>query len=215
MDSEDNKTFSVLDIKEKERQRIARDLHDVSLQNLAHLVHKVELSSLYIDKDPIRAKLELASIQQELKQVIDEMRTVVYNLHPMSLEDLGLKETIERMILMANKENKFFIETDIEDICSENKSLILFLFRIIQECYNNAVKHSGGNKIFISLKTDNEKYIINVRDNGTGFDENKIEKKDCHFGLSIMKERVSLLSGKMNLDSSEEGTSILIEIPFQ
>ena len=113
MDSEDNKTFSVLDIKEKERQRIARDLHDVSLQNLAHLVHKVELSSLYIDKDPIRAKLELASIQQELKQVIDEMRTVVYNLHPMSLEDLGLKETIERMILMANKENKFFIETDI------------------------------------------------------------------------------------------------------
>ena len=139
MDSEDNKTFSVLDIKEKERQRIARDLHDVSLQNLAHLVHKVELSSLYIDKDPIRVKLELASIQQELKQVIDEMRTVVYNLHPMSLEDLGLKETIERMILMANKENKFFIETDIEDICSENKSLILFLFRIIQECYNNAV----------------------------------------------------------------------------
>ena len=93
--------------------------------------------------------------------------------------------------------------------------MILFLFRIIQECYNNAVKHSGGNKIFISLKTDNEKYIINVRDNGTGFDENKIEKKDCHFGLSIMKERVSLLSGKMNLDSSEEGTSILIEIPFQ
>lgn len=215
MNSEDNKTFSVLDIKEKERQRIARDLHDVSLQNLAHLVHKVELSSMYIDKDPIQAKLELASIQQELRQVIDDMRTVVYNLHPMSLKDLGLKETIERMILMANKENKFFVETDIEDVSSENKSLILFLFRIIQECYNNAVKHSCGNQIFISLKTKNEKYIINVRDNGKGFDESKIEKKDRHFGLSIMKERVSLLNGEMSLKSSEEGTSISIEIPFQ
>lgn len=215
MNSEDNKTFSVLDIKEKERQRIARDLHDVSIQNLAHLVHKVELSSLYIDKDPIRAKLELASIQKELRQVIDEMRTVVYNLHPMSLEDLGLKETIERMVSMTNSEKIFFVETDIDDISSENKSLILFLFRIIQECYNNAVKHSGGNKIFISIKINNENYIINVRDNGTGFDETKIERKDCHFGLSILKERVSLLNGKMNLDSSDEGTSILIEIPFQ
>lgn len=215
MNSEDNKTFSVLDIKEKERQRIARDLHDVSLQNLALLVHKVELSSLYIDKDPIRAKLELASIQKELRQVIDDMRTVVYNLHPMSLEDLGIKETIERMVVMANKENIFFIETDIEDICNENKSLILFLFRIIQECFNNAVKHSKGNKIFISLKTEKNNYVIKVVDNGVGFDENIIQKKECHFGLSIMKERVSLLNGKMSLDSTGNGTSILIEIPIQ
>lgn len=215
MNSEENKTFFVLDIKEKERQRIARDLHDVSLQNLAHLVHKVELSSLYIDKDPIQAKLELASVQQELRKVIEEMRTVVYNLHPMSLDDLGLKETIERMIPMTNEDNKFFVETSIEEVSSDNKSLILFLFRIIQECYNNAIKHSGGNQISISLKTEDEKYLIEVKDNGIGFNEDDIEKKNCHFGLSIMKERVSILKGKMNIQSCNKGTSIKIAIPFQ
>lgn len=215
MDSEYNKTFFAIDIKEKERQRIARDLHDISLQNLAHLVHKVELSSMYIDKDPIQAKLELASVQQELRKVIDDMRTVVYNLHPMSLEDLGLKETIERMIPLTNEDNKFFVETAIEEVSSDNKSLMLFLFRIIQECYNNAIKHSCGNKIFISLKTEDEKYFIDVRDNGNGFDEQNVEKKNCHFGLSIMKERVSLLNGQMKINSSEKGTSISIIIPFQ
>lgn len=215
MNSEDNKAFFVLDIKEKERQRIARDLHDVSLQNLAHLVHKVELSSLYIDKDPIQAKLELASVQQELRKVIEEMRTVVYNLHPMSLDDLGLKETIERMISMTNEDNKFFVETSIEEVSSDNKSLILFLFRIIQECYNNAIKHSGGNQISISLKTEDEKYLIEVKDNGIGFNEDDMEKKNCHFGLSIMKERVSILNGKMNIQSCNKGTTIKIVIPFQ
>lgn len=215
MDSNYNKNFFVLDIKEKERQRIARDLHDTTLQNLAHLVHKVELGSMYIDKDPVQAKLELASVQRELRKVIDDMRTVVYNLHPMSLDDLGLKETVERMIPLTNEDNKFFVETDIEEVSSDNKSLMLFLFRIIQECYNNAVKHSCGNKIFISLKTEDEKYFIDVRDNGNGFDERDVEKKNCHFGLSIMKERVSLLNGQIKIDSSEKGTSISIIIPFQ
>ena len=72
------KQLSVLDVQEKERQRIARDLHDSSLQNLTHLVHKVELSSLYIDQDPIKAKLELATVEQGLRKVIDDIRNRIY-----------------------------------------------------------------------------------------------------------------------------------------
>ena len=60
----------VLDIQESERQRIARDLHDTSLQNLAHLVHKIELASMYIDKDTVQAKLELATVNKNLKSAI-------------------------------------------------------------------------------------------------------------------------------------------------
>ena len=88
------KQLSVLDVQEKERQRIARDLHDSSLQNLTHLVHKVELSSLYIDQDPIKAKLELATVEQGLRKVIDDIRNRIYDLRPMSFDDLGLKETL-------------------------------------------------------------------------------------------------------------------------
>ena len=72
------KQLSVLDVQEKERQRIARDLHDSSLQNLTHLVHKVELSSLYIDQDPVKAKLELATVESGLRKVIDDIRNRLY-----------------------------------------------------------------------------------------------------------------------------------------
>ncbi len=204
-----------LDIREKERIRIARDLHDISLQNLTHLVHKIELGSLYIDKDPIRAKLELASVQQDLRQAIDEIRNVVYNLHPMSLDDLGLKETIERMIALTNKDNSFFVQTDIEDVSIEDKSLMLSLFRIIQECYTNSMKHSGGNRISISFHVEDEKYLMNITDNGKGFDMKKVEKMDNHFGISILKERISFLNGTIDYSTSEDGTSVIIEIPFQ
>ena len=203
----------VLDIREKERQRIARDLHDVTLQNLSHLIHKVELSSLYMEQDIVKAKLELATIDKELRNIIEEMRTIIYNMHPISLEDLGLKTTMERMIHNTNKNYNFFIETDIEDVSCENKNLQIIIFRLTQECVINALKHSNGNKLSVSLKYKDNTYIINVIDNGIGFIEKEIEKKYSHYGLAIMKERVKLVSGKMNINSSGSGTSIKIEIP--
>ena len=74
-----NKRLQILDIQEKERHRIARDLHDTTLQNLSHLVHNIELSSLYIDKDPIRARLELEVVNKKLKSVIQEMRNIIFD----------------------------------------------------------------------------------------------------------------------------------------
>ena len=65
---------ALLDVQEMDRQRIARELHDTTVQNLAHLIHEIELSSLYIDKDPIQAKLELESCSKNLRGIIDEMR---------------------------------------------------------------------------------------------------------------------------------------------
>ena len=103
MNSENN-ILSILDVIEIERQRIAKDLHDVSLQNLSHLIHKIELSSIYIDKDPIKAKLELATVEKELRSIINEIRTIIYNMYPVSLEDLGLKSTIEKVLGLINKE---------------------------------------------------------------------------------------------------------------
>lgn len=81
----------VFEIQELDRRRIARDLHDTSLQNLSHLIHKLELVSMYMDKDMIRAKLELASVSKNINHIIDEIRMVIYDLRPMVFDDLGLK----------------------------------------------------------------------------------------------------------------------------
>ena len=92
MNCKKKKDIFILDIREKERQRIAMEIHDVTIQHLIHLIHKVELSSLYIDKDPVKAKLELATVENGLHKAIDEMRSMVLNLHPIPAEDMELKD---------------------------------------------------------------------------------------------------------------------------
>ncbi|MCM1122464.1 MAG: sensor histidine kinase [Eubacterium sp.] len=211
------KQLSILDAQEKERQRIASDLHDTSLQNLTHLIHKVELSAIYIDEDPVKAKLELATVVKGIKEVIEEIRNSIFDLRPMSIDDLGMKETIEKMLLLLNQEKKFHIVQDIDDIkmeqsCSGSQILFLSMYRIIQECVQNSVKHSKGNEITVRLKDTGQSYQIDVQDNGIGFDINEVAKKERHFGLSVIRERVYFLGGKINIET-QNGTAIAIEIP--
>lgn len=211
------KQFSVLDVQEKERQRIARDLHDSSLQNLTHLVHKVELSSLYIDSDPVKAKLELATIEAGLRKVIDDIRNRIYDLRPMTFDDLGLRETLLNLFFLIKQDGNFEVIADIDDIDDslpddEKEISLIMIYRIIQECVYNAVEHSEGNVIEVSLKEKKNVFQIIIRDNGVGFDPEEVGKKDRHFGLTVVKERVFLLNGKIEMNT-QKGTSILIEIP--
>lgn len=210
------KQFSVMDVQEKERQRIARDLHDTSLQNLTHLVHKVELSSLYIDQDPVKAKLELATIESGLRKVIDDIRNRIYDLRPMTFDDLGLREALCNIFSFLNQDGKFEILTDIDEIQDgfseeERDFFLIMIYHIIKECVLNAIKHSSGNRIEVSLKEDEKAYLIKIKDNGTGFDIKEATKKDRHFGLLVVEERVFLLGGEMRIDT-QNGTTIEIEI---
>ena len=136
-----NQRLQILDIQEKERQRIARDLHDSSLQNLSHLLHNVELSSLYVDEDPVKAKLELAVVNSRLKSIIQEIRDTIFDLRPMTFDDLGLKEAFERLVYKLRESSKFNITYNIEDIGCNNSLILMTIFRIIEECLNNAIKH--------------------------------------------------------------------------
>lgn len=211
------KQFSVLDVQEKERQRIARDLHDSSLQDLTHLVHQVELSSLYIDQDPLKAKLELASIESGLRKVIDDIRNRIYDLRPMTFDDLGLRETLLNFFSVLNREGHFEILVDIDDIedefLTEEKEIsLIMIYRIIQECVQNGMEHSRGNQIKVVLKKKKNFILIQIADNGIGFDLEEAEKKDRHFGLSVVKERAFLLGGEMKIDT-DHGTTVSIEIP--
>ena len=115
---DDNNDLSLryLDIQEKDRQRIARDLHDTSLQNLAHLIHRIELSSMYIDKDPIQAKLELASVNKNMKVIIEDIRNTIFDLRPMSFDDLGFADMLEDFLQKLREKYKICVISDIDDI---------------------------------------------------------------------------------------------------
>ncbi len=212
---EDEDGYTVLSVQEQDRQRIARDLHDTSLQNLTHLIHKIELSSLYIDQDIIKAKLELSIIINILKKTIDEIRNTIFDLRPMTFDDLGLKAALERLISNINENQKYLIEMDIDDVSCEKNVVLVSIYRVVQECLNNIVKHANAEKIFFSCKNKDGKCVIIIKDNGIGFDEEKpLEGK--HFGLSLMKERIKLINGKINISSKvQQGTCIQIEVPLK
>lgn len=213
-----NRNYEVLDIQEKERQRIARDLHDTSLQNLAHLVHKIELASMYIDKDSLQAKLELAAINKSMRAVIEEIRSTIFDLRPMSFDDLGLKETFERLFVRLKDSNTSFdFETKIDEIKCDNDIILMTIFRVVQEACSNAIKHSGGNKIKVVIEQKGYICEVLIKDNGSGFstENNAYKDNDKHFGITVMKERINLLSGKISFHSVVgEGTEIRMCIPL-
>lgn len=206
--------ITVLKIQEEDRQRIARELHDTSLQNLTHLIHKIELCSMYIDTDPVQAKLELSVVSKHLKETIDEIRGTIFDLRPMTFDDLGMKAAIERLLISINENNCFEIDSDIEDVSCETNLVMVSIYRIVQESLANIVKHSEAKKVKFSFKKINEKCVIDIKDDGKGFIQKDVNG-DKHFGILLMKERVNLLNGEITITSEEGvGTGIHIEIPL-
>lgn len=211
----------ILDIQEKERSRIASELHDSSLQNLTHLVHVLELSAMYIDKDPISAKLELETCSKDLKKVIAEIRDTIFNLRPMTFDDLGFRECIENNIDDLKKQFKYSeIVAEIEDITFShdneiNNLYLVTLYRIIQEALMNALKHAKAEKIVLNIRESNNEIKAEIIDNGVGFSMDKMtDSESKHFGIAIMKERTCLLNGKINIVSNiNKGTKVEIIVP--
>jgi two-component system sensor histidine kinase DegS len=214
------KGLSILEAQEIERQRIARDLHDSTVQNLTSLVHKSELCIKLIDMDSIRAKLELTAMSNTIKTVINEMRGVIYNLKPMTLDDLGLTVTLERYAnRLMNLHNVQVIVHSNEETKEILPVIKLTLFRIIQEACVNVVKHAEATTISIDIIYEEHFVKISIKDNGNGFDPDRLKtnssEQSSSFGLSIMEERISLLSGNVNIQSEKGmGTIVTISAPL-
>lgn len=206
-----------LTILENERSRITRELHDTTIQNLVHLIHQIELTSHYIDEDPIRAKLELTTLSKNLKETITETRNIIYDLKPMAITDLGFEEALDEYISYLNtfSDIKFvyFIEDDFNKI-DNNKLLIIY--RIIQEACNNIVKHSKATDATINInKYKNSFFKILIDDNGVGCKKEDICKVH-HYGLEIIKERVKMIYGNLEIHTDlEEGFHIAVIIPIE
>lgn len=201
---------------ETDRQRIAKDLHDTSLQNLTAIVHKVELASMYINQDPIRAKLELSTISNSIKETINEIRDTIFELRPMTFDDLGFRELLDAYVDKETEKKKIKVIFDKYCLNTKEQSILIFTFRVIKECFGNAVKHSKCSEIHLVIDdSDNKKLIIDITDNGTGFDiEEKNLEKNKHFGLIIIRERVKLMKGTIDMISNENGTKVHITIPI-
>ncbi len=211
--------LKILEAQESERQRIARDLHDSIVQNLTSLVHKAELCIKLMDIDSVRAKMEIGIMSNTIKTAINEMRDVIYNLKPMSLDDLGLIATVERYLskLEVNHNIKTYLHFN-QDKKEVLPVIHLVLFRIIQEACQNTIKHAQATLIDIDINYGDYEITISIMDNGIGFnydEQDNFLERLSNFGLSIMNERIKLLSGTMKiLTEKGKGTIVSVSVPL-
>ncbi|NIJ45956.1 hypothetical protein FHR24_002427 [Wenyingzhuangia heitensis] len=200
---------------EKERKRVAAEIHDGIGQMLTSLRIQVEFLE---EKNPKNVK-EISLLYQLIHSIVNETRRICFELQPNILEDFGLKSALSDLIKNIRKNTGYnIVYEDHYDIQEKLPERDIAIYRIVQETLNNAVKHSKAEKITVFIESDAEFITLQIRDNGVGFsyDSNHIfEVKNNTHGIRNIKERVELLNAKLLINSElEKGTVIKVEIPI-
>lgn len=183
---------------EEERERIARDLHD----GLSH-----ELLSLRRDTS------DTMSRQGKIDQIIDGVRQISRNLHPVMLNTIGLKLSVEELCNLYESE-QLFLSHELSYTHPLDGNTNLQLFRIIQESLMNVIKYAEAEAAKISISEKEGNLYVEIKDNGKGFDVEKTLNGGKAFGLLSIRHRVTSLGGKLNISSSPKGTTLDFSIPL-
>ncbi len=212
--------LKIIKAQEEERQRVARDIHDGPAQLLSNVVLKAEICERMIDVDLEKTREELRNLKKIVRESLQDVRKIIYNLRPMSLDDLGLVPTLQRYVLTFQEETGIAVLLQTRGSQPDLKSVIaLTVFRIVQESMNNVMKHANAGNVSIHIEFLNTELKLYIIDDGQGFDTEKLKEHNedisSGFGLVSMRERVELLGGEM-LISSEPGMGarLNISIPF-
>jgi signal transduction histidine kinase len=207
-------THQLIASTDAERKRIASELHDSLGQELIIIKNRA-LLALEDIKNKKYVKEQLDEISNTASQAIQEARGISYNLHPYQIDRLGLKKAIESIITRAAQTAAIAFASDIDPIDNlVPKELGIHVYRIVQECINNILKHAKATKGRVTIKRWNDRLNIDIEDNGTGFDTSEEIFQGKHgFGLHGIAERTRLLGGTMRIESNAgTGTRILLTI---
>lgn len=210
----------IIEAQEDERKRVAREIHDGPAQSISNAVIKAEICERLIDKSIDDAKNELQNLKKVMRDSLQEVRKIIYNLRPMALDDLGLLPTLERYVISFKETTGIDVGLKCRGIDDILKPAIsLTVFRIVQEALNNILKHSKSPNATIILERIDSNLSIIIYDNGVGFNTKTVNMTSSGltggFGLFSMKERVALLEGEFDIVSEErKGTRIKILIPL-
>jgi signal transduction histidine kinase len=201
-------------VREEERTRISREIHDELGQSLTAL--KMDLSWLVkrLGKEQ-KPLLEKAGLMSKLIDMnIQTVKRISTELRPGLLDDLGIAAALEWQAEEFKERTgiQCAVSVDPEDIALDrNRSTTIF--RVFQETLTNVVRHADATKVKISLKQNNGDLILQVRDNGKGITEKQISSPKS-IGLIGMRERVTFLGGKLKITGDrKKGTTVTVSIP--
>lgn len=206
----------LLNAQESERGRIATELHDGLGQNLLIIKNWAQLG-IDASDNPAEVKEHLQQISVTAAQSLDETRTIVRNLSPQNLRRFGLTEAIMNMIDQIENAAGVIFERKIENIDGLfPEEAELSIFRIVQECLNNIIKHSESPRGRVTIIRLDDTVSIVIADYGRGFATRQYFESggpNRGFGMQSVMQRVKLLGGEINIESREsEGTKIRIRL---
>lgn len=191
-------------ILENERKRMAYDLHDGLGPMLSAI--KLNINSIETNTDEDKAIIQKAS--NHIDDAIKNMRSISYNLLPVTLERKGLFEALREFIEYSSAKSKLPIQLFLKHQVEVPKEKEIHIFRILQEIIHNSIKHAQAKNLYIGFGYEEERMVIFAKDDGIGFDVAKIKETSGGLGLKSIESRADILNCLVLIESSQgKGTT--------
>ena len=210
----------ILQVQDEERRRIARDLHDITGQELAVVLMSLNQIAKNLDGPSLNVQQAIVDAVELVRKVEDEVRSLSYLLHPPLLDEFGLGPALEWYAEGFEKRSGITVEVDcprgLPRLAAEKETA---LFRIVQESLTNVLRHSGSGKARIRLSLDSAGMRLSIEDEGRGIDGKLAaitdRKSPAGVGILGMRERLQELGGSLEIRSRARGTQVIASLPIE
>ncbi|HXX58824.1 MAG TPA: cache domain-containing protein [Thermodesulfovibrionales bacterium] len=212
----------IISTQEDERKRIARELHDLTIQELSAILMRVDICKLYPENLTVE---KIDEIRRIVLNALDGVHTITQNLRPSVLDDLGLQAAIKRLLEMNLGEkgiNYYFTATGLHDM-RFGPEIETSLFRIIQEAVVNIARHANAENVTVTMEISGNAVSVRIEDDGEGFDVDSLLHQTIHYkkdgrglGLLGMTERAASIEGTLCISSTPgRGTKMTLDVPLK
>ncbi len=209
----------LLTVQEKERRRVARELHDELGQDLTVLkIHLVAIENK-LRRDQQGLKLSCEHLLGYIDAVIENVRRLSWDLSPSILEDLGLSSSLKHLVQEICRNNNMLLSVAVDEIDNLfSPEVKINIYRIFQESLTNVVRHAKASRIAVEIKKKEDRVIFRLKDDGQGFDVKKARSRSLEkrgLGLTTMQERALMSGGTLSISSRKgRGTEVILTIPL-
>jgi len=203
---------------EEERKRIARDLHDDTIQSLIAIGQRLELARETVGEDPAAAREQLRELRKMVTETIDSVRQFSRDLRPTALEDLGMVPALQYLVSELGQQDSIEVVLNVEGEAEKlPPDLEVAIYRIVQEALTNIRKHARASRAYVEANFQPEQVVITVRDDGIGFTMPEATTElvnKGNLGLMGLEERVQLFGGHLDISSRiGQGTTVQVMLP--
>jgi signal transduction histidine kinase len=186
----------------EERNRLALELHDAISQRLFGLVLEAEAAATLLEREPPAARARVVRLQGLAQEALEELRSLVFELRPPDLERDGLCGALRKRVELLVRQHRQRIDLELDDALPGDPARDADVLRIAEEALQNAIRHAEAERISVRLRRDGDGLLLEVEDDGVGFDPQAAELRSRRLGLTSMEERARRVGGRLEVRSA-------------